>query len=406
LLNFQQELIISECCRIDRFCVDPIFHVSCRIRVFLVGLHRCVGARRAGRFLFLFLIQELLMPTIVRILRRSGFTLIELLVVIAIIAVLVALLLPAVQQAREAARRSQCKNNLKQIGIAMHNYHEQYNQLPPSMGWSTYTCNEQGTFSDKVMMMPMLDQQSAYNQINFKNFPYESMGWYGNSNVGTLSARLPVFNCPSQPYKIAGGQANFTYAINSGISGVYNGKTLGVPGYRNGASSYMGILPGACSVTSADYDRPTTMASFTDGTSNSAMYSEFVIDGQGNAPKYQVKTWAGNVWTDSPASIRAQCKAQGSNSGRQPERGASWACSFVGEGATYTHTMAPNDNSCHGDGGHDWTGDGVMAAQSFHTGGVHVLLADGAVRFVNDSLNYNTWLAIGSRDGSEASVDF
>ncbi|MFM7868823.1 MAG: type II secretion system protein, partial [Planctomycetaceae bacterium] len=97
--------------------------------------------------------------------RVRGFTLIELLVVIAIIAILVALLLPAVQQAREAARRTSCKNNLKQIGIAMHNYHDVHNQFPPSVGWNpgpAYRDDIRGAFSDKVYMLPMLERANEY----------------------------------------------------------------------------------------------------------------------------------------------------------------------------------------------------------------------------------------------------
>src|SRR5436305_1274395 len=106
-----------------------------------------------------------------------AFTLIELLVVIAIIAVLIALLLPAVQQAREAARRTQCKNNLKQIGLAFHNYHDTFNCFPISIGWNPYTNERQGAFSDKVYMLPYLDRAAEYNQINWNDFPGDTDGW-------------------------------------------------------------------------------------------------------------------------------------------------------------------------------------------------------------------------------------
>ncbi|MBI3866203.1 MAG: DUF1559 domain-containing protein [Planctomycetia bacterium] len=332
-------------------------------------------------------------------LRRSGFTLIELLVVIAIIAVLVALLLPAVQQAREAARRSQCKNNLKQIGLAMQNYHEQYGQFPISVGWNQITNERQGAFSDKYMMLPMLDRAPEFNATNLRDFPYDSLGWFGTTNKTCQSGRLPVFNCPSQPYSIAGGAANFTYAINTGVTGQYGGSTRGVDGRHNGLSSYCGA--------GADSDSPVNFRNITDGSSNTVAYAEFVIDAGGpSAPKYQVKTWSGDAWTQTPQQLRAGCLTTTGNSGRNPERGASWAWSFMGVGSTYTHTMAPNDQSCHNGGGSDWEGNQLMAAQSFHTGGVHVLMADGAVRFINENINYTTWLGIGSRDGNEAVTDF
>lgn len=349
------------------------------------------------------------MSIVVKVLRRSGFTLIELLVVIAIIAVLVALLLPAVQQAREAARRSQCKNNLKQIGLAMHNYHEQFNQFPISVGWNQITEDRQGAFSDKVMMLPQLDQAARFNATNMRDYPYDSQGWFGGANQAAQSSRLPVFNCPSNPYAISGGQANFTYAINTGIQGVYNGQGFGYNNQHNGLSSYQGA--GWSGWVSCD-DR-VNFANISDGTSNTVAYAEFVIDGGGTPPKYQVKTWAGDSWTQTPAQMRAACKANyvpatntNNNSGRNPERGASWAWSFVGVGATYNHTMAPNDVSCHGDGGSDWLGGGLFAAQSIHSGGVNVLMTDGAVRFVSESVNYDTWLAIGSRGQNDKPGDF
>jgi prepilin-type N-terminal cleavage/methylation domain-containing protein len=348
---------------------------------------------------------EVFVPVINRIIRRAGFTLIELLVVIAIIAVLIALLLPAVQQAREAARRSQCKNNLKQIGLAMHNYHESFNCFPISVGWNQITGDRQGAFSDKVMFLPMIDQATIFNRTNMNDFPYDSQGWFpGTSNTIPQSVRLPIFNCPSCPYVApgSGGQANFTYAINEGITGVWNGVAKGIDGRHNGISAYCGA--------GADSDPVTTFGTISDGTSNTAMYAEFVIDGGGAVAntvpgKFVVRTWAGDAWSQSPATIRTACLNTTGGSGRT-ERGASWAWSFMGVGATYTHTMAPNDPSCHNGGGSDWEGNALSAAQSMHTGGVQVLMSDGAVRFISDTVNYPTWLAIGSRDGNETVGQF
>ena len=325
--------------------------------------------------------------------RRSAFTLIELLVVIAIIAVLIALLLPAVQQAREAARRTQCKNNLKQIGLAFHNYHDTYNVFPISMGWNPLTQDRQGTFSDKVFMLPYLDRGPDYNATNFNDFPWDSNGWFGNnSNTAVQSKRLPVFNCPSQPYDAAGGQGNHTYAINLGeqINGKFDGS-------HNGMACYVG--------GGGTNDRPVKMASVTDGTSNTVAYSEFVIDGSGTINKYQVHNWtAGSQNTDAQA--RADCLAVTSLDGRQNTRGTSWAWSWQSCGATYTHTMAPNDQPCHSVGGTDWLGNNALSANSFHTGGVHCLMADGSVRFVSTNINYPTWVGLGTRNGNETLGDF
>ena len=125
---------------------------------------------------------------------RPGFTLIELLVVIAIIAILIALLLPAVQQAREAARRTQCKNNLKQIGLAQHNYADVHGLFPLSVGWNFTADERRGNFSDKVAMLPFLERSGEFNLRNPNDFPYEAGGWFGSANIQAFGGSLPVFN--------------------------------------------------------------------------------------------------------------------------------------------------------------------------------------------------------------------
>lgn len=331
--------------------------------------------------------------------RREAFTLIELLVVIAIIAVLIALLLPAVQQAREAARRTQCKNNLKQIGLALHNYHDTYRQFPISIGWHPNQ-SQNGNFSDKVFMLPYLDRAAEFNGTNFNAPPWDSSGWFGTNNITTQSITLPVFNCPSQSYVTNGGRANFTYAINMGTAGP-NGQFGN--GSHNGIASYCGPDGGG-----GPSDGPVNLARVTDGSSNTAAYSEFIIDGAGTPQAQQVHNWATAGAND--AATRAACLAQTALSGRNGtnpggNRGASWAWSFVGNGAVYTHTMNPNDWPCHSWSG-DWEGNTLMSAQSLHTGGVHVLLCDGAVRFVQTNIDFNTWVAIGTRNQNETLTNF
>ena len=326
---------------------------------------------------------------------QRAFTLIELLVVIAIIAVLIALLLPAVQQAREAARRTQCKNNLKQIGLAFHSYHDTHLTFPISIGWNQLTNDRQGAFSDKVFMLPYLDRANEYNASNFNDFPWDSNGWFGNANIAAQSKRLPVFNCPSMAYEAANGAANHTYAINIGeqIQGRYDGS-------HNGLACYVG--------GGGTPDRVVRMASVSDGTSNTVCYSEFVIDGGGTPNKYQVHNWTSQT-EPTDALARKDCLALAASdlSGRQGMRGTSWAWSFQGTGAVYTHTMAPNDRPCHNASGpSDWLGGNLMSASSLHTGGVHALMTDGSVRFVSENINYNTWVALGTRDGNEVIGEF
>ena len=138
---------------------------------------------------------------------RKGFTLVELLVVIAIIGILIALLLPAVQAAREAARRTSCTNNLKQIVLAAHNYHDTLKKLPITVGWNRdintgiELGNRAGAFSDKVPMLPFLEQSNAHDKQVWNAEPWDNRGWGGNGNIEGQSQKFPMFICPSAVQK-------------------------------------------------------------------------------------------------------------------------------------------------------------------------------------------------------------
>ncbi|MFN0052239.1 MAG: DUF1559 domain-containing protein [Planctomycetales bacterium] len=340
-----------------------------------------------------------------RFLRRAGFTLIELLVVIAIIAVLIALLLPAVQQAREAARRSQCKNNLKQIGLAMHNYHDTFSQLPISVGWSRNS-DFRGAFSDKVYLLPYLDRSPEYQRTNFNQMAYDSGGWNGNDNIDTTSTRLPIFNCPSQANTAGGGPGNFTYAINHGTPfhapHTSSGANFAGNGNHNGVASFVGGPGGDFWLVN---DAPVRMGSLIDGASNTAAYAEFVLEMPGSTPaalKTQVHTWAGG---NNTQQVRQDCLAKTDMSGRPGMRGRAWAWSFMGVGSTYNHCMLPNEQPCHSYTD-DWGGSSLMGASSQHTGGANLLMGDGSVRFVSENINAPTWWAIGTRGDNEVPGEF
>jgi prepilin-type processing-associated H-X9-DG protein len=367
---------------------------------------------------------------------------VELLVVIAIIGILVSLLLPAVQAAREAARRMQCSNNLKQIVLATHNYHDVYNAFPIDTGWDagdtsvgTGGMDWFGSYSSKMRLMPFLERSAEYDRAVLWT-EWDPTGtipggvydpWWGG-NPQSFSGRIPTFNCPSNPNELGGGRANHTYAINNGTSHMAPHTLIGGEhprraglgalawdGRHNGIASYR------CQPKSWDNwdetDPVVKMASITDGTSNTAAFSEFVIENQNyrigwvlpqqqaTAKKIhlrsQVYSWAVGRTTQE---TRNACLAQGAlndpNGGRNM-RGASYTWSFVGNGGPYGHTMMPNEKNCHSYDG-DWFGSTLMAATSEHKAGVNVGFADGSVRFIYNNVNQEVWWGYGTRNGGES----
>jgi prepilin-type N-terminal cleavage/methylation domain-containing protein/prepilin-type processing-associated H-X9-DG protein len=334
---------------------------------------------------------------------RRAFTLIELLVVIAIIAILIALLLPAVQQAREAARRTQCKNNLKQIALATHNYHDIHNQFPPSIGWGR---NPGGgddvhrAWSDKVFLLPQLERGSEFAGLDYFQPPYTH--WWRGGNL-TLSGRLPVFNCPSDQPNQNGPDGNFSYAISNGVMR-FNGIS-GWEGRHNGFASYTSYQPGGHN------NQPVNFATIIDGTSNTACYSEFgktTFVPQPYGPRgMQIKTWVADGGTHR--DLRQRCLAltdsADNGGGRHHMRGAGWSWSFVGGAGAYAHNMNPNETSCFGFQG-DWFGSTLNSASSYHTGGVQVALCDGSVRFVSDNIDNETWVRLGCRNDGQVLGEF
>lgn len=361
--------------------------------------------------------------------RRTGFTLIELLVVIAIIAILVALLLPAVQAAREAAQRTQCRNNLHNIVLAIHNYESAHSCFPISIGTNPKTNGQQGAFSDKVGLLPFLERNNEYKLTNFSNFPYDSMGFYGNANALGQSARIPVFNCPSNNGRVAGGRANFTYAVNMGVMN-YNPAAAvninlswvdGISGSHNGFGSYHGRLRttnglnffGDSVVRFSDLQ--------TDGSSNTAAYSEFVIYGRNcNAGdlenrKYQIYASPSGI---NQRYLRLNCLRNFRDNrlvsdvlgspNRCRRRGASFAWSWIQAGAAYAHNMGPNEPSCYSTSiDTSWMGTNMLSASSRHSGGVvNVALADGSVRSVAPGIDIKIWWALGTRNSGETIADY
>lgn len=348
---------------------------------------------------------------------RRGFTLVELLVVIAIIGILVALLLPAVQAAREAARRTQCTNNLKQIVLGMQNYHDSYKAFPFQNGWSSN--KDYGpSYSDKVGLMPYVEKKAEYDLLMPAEAGHGIYDPWWTGNPQSLSGRIPMFNCPSNSNSLNNGVGNFTYAANLGTSNSapHSGpaaQPVAGEGRHNGVTSFKGHNGD----WSAGQNDPTlTMATVLDGTSNTVAYSEFVIQNSSYTTpvanisgvpdpskkriiRAQVYSWAGPGTTT--AATRAACLAQTGLSGRNDMRGRSFSWSFVGNGSSYSHTMMPNEKSCHSWEG-DWFGSNLMSASSDHPGGVIVSHVDGSVKFVADNIENEIWWGMGTRNGGES----
>lgn len=322
---------------------------------------------------------------------RLAFTLIELLVVIAIIAVLIALLLPAVQQAREAARRSQCKNNLKQLGLALHNYHDTVNMFPAAMYWrdpstnlqvAPYTggtgngCFQYMTHSWLVALLPGMDQAPLYNMYNFN----VSVNNANNTNI--VSRTLPAFLCPSDPYANSGN-----LCTNMGTS--MGRGNYGASGYGGGYATQARNAVASSDLGLMGYNGNSRVASVTDGTSNTVASWELRAGDIANDPR---GTWAnGRIG----GGLLANCLNTGAAVGTGD-------CYGINEGnhANGDDVYGASNNSAIGMGGHAG-GDGQAGPKSQHVGGVHTLMCDGSVRFISQNLNGNIHRAlIGIGDGA------
>jgi prepilin-type N-terminal cleavage/methylation domain-containing protein/prepilin-type processing-associated H-X9-DG protein len=319
--------------------------------------------------------------------QRAAFTLIELLVVIAIIAVLIALLLPAVQSAREAARRAQYTNNLKQLGLAMHNYHDSMNCFPMSMGFDApgFGYPEPVSYSGLSMLLPYLEQSVVFNSINY------SIHRADPGNNTAIATAVSSFLCPSDPQQgtLPPGQAGENYHPNSGNTIDYVWGVSDPWNFNTSLPPFNGVFYPVSS---------TRVAEIIDGTSNTAAFSEMGLGDMSNAIATE-KTdqfWT-QTWPSTPDQSIAQCQSfpalNLSYQGLSTD-GVPWL-----EGSTsamYNHVNVPNKRSCIFPPGRI-----MNTANSYHPGGVNLGLCDGSVRFVKESVSLPTWRAIGSRNGGE-----
>jgi prepilin-type N-terminal cleavage/methylation domain-containing protein/prepilin-type processing-associated H-X9-DG protein len=306
---------------------------------------------------------------------RSGFTLVELLVVIAIIGVLVALLLPAVQAAREAARRSSCNNNLKQLAIAIHNYHDTYNMFPFG-GASGH--------GQHSRLLPYIEQKNVYDLINY------SVSVNNALNDVPRNTKIATFLCPSDPDQLPaalGGRNN--YYANMGTNIMYTTTDTSHPNY--GKPRFNGAFMS---------DEITTgFRDILDGTSNTAMFSEKNKgDGTNGVSTPDSDTYRPGTYPDTADAALADCLAvdvtdlskQGNSNVGAPWMSSSHSVS------QYWHVLPPNSRSCMYPSLRIST-----TAFSRHPGGVQMALCDGSVRFVSQTINLATWRALGTRAGKE-----
>jgi prepilin-type N-terminal cleavage/methylation domain-containing protein len=351
-----------------------------------------------------------MVPSLAAPRHKRGFTLIELLVVIAIIAILIALLLPAVQQAREAARRTQCRNNLKQLGLAIHNYHDNFNMFPRMVQGPAINStrgDEWRNYSAHAMILPYVDQAPLYNlvsqAINENRCTTgcdtgEPTAAESTAPFSLSTRKIPAFLCPSDSQP--GDRVDWNnYAVSTGAN-------KGWPGGADEAIDQNGVFNRYVTVRMGD---------ITDGTSNVLAFSELVTSDQGARDGSQADLTrvregngisGGNADPDAyPAITKANVDAWGAaaaaittiNGNRVGER---W---YRGQPfrTSFNTLLTPNSkfpNTTFHCAGCNFDGRGLHGARSKHVGGVHALMCDGSVKFVGENIDWTTWNRVGSRN--------
>jgi prepilin-type N-terminal cleavage/methylation domain-containing protein len=311
--------------------------------------------------------------------KARGFTLIELLVVIAIIAILIALLLPAVQQAREAARRTQCKNNLKQIGLAFHNYHDIYNTFPPAyvtLAANGNATSEVGVYSWGSLILPQLEQANAFQILNVGNVPLQ----VNAANVATLAilqTAQPAFRCPTDTGPVLN---NFVNAAGLGADNWYNMNiSNGTGPVPIATSNYVMVAGTGVSTTPAANPTDRTASAVAPrgvGFRNSKINFRDITDGTSNTLLVGERAWKYGQVNVGAATVFGFSASINNPSGSANVKSAALSC--IGQGYN----------------GINWSANNLIhqtrGFSSGHTGGAQFVLCDGSVKFISENIDYRT----------------
>ena len=334
---------------------------------------------------------------------HHGFTLVELLVVIAIIGILIALLLPAVQAAREAARRMSCTNNLKQFGLAMHNYADAHRMLPNS-GWNDPAAGYPTDYSPQAKLLPYCEQSNLHHLINYSVHPG---GKFGLGNFGmaeqlrTIAGTvIPMFLCPSDPepvlHDLTSGSATFPCA---GTNYAFNGGDGTNSDFNMATTTDKGGLSWT--------DAKVGFHSIVDGLSNTLAFTESL---RGSGVTWSdASTPDAQLFCGSPCTAATAAASDGGLSAVLPQvtgwhsrRLTTWLESGLPNGPLMNGRITPNSPVPDLSSG----SAKLTAARSRHPGGVNACLCDGSVRFVSQTINLATWRALWTRAGGEVLGEF